>query len=128
MEKNILLTTVKKSYLLILIALVLLVLGGCGNHTTPIDSSSTGFFNHYFVYSFSLLIKKVASWLYGNYALAIIAITLGIRVILMPFFIQQSKNSKESQSKMAVIKPEMDAIQEKYKVRKNTEDQLKMQK
>src|SRR5699024_3621076 len=101
--------------------------GGCGNHFTPVDSTSEGFFSHYLVYPMSLLIKEVASLLQGNYGIAIIVITISIRFALMPFFIKQSKNSKETQGKMAEIKPEMDAIQEKYKTKNSSEDQLHMQ-
>ena len=127
MEGNSLLTNFKKYRFLILLLLSLFILGGCGNNFTPVDSTSTGFFSHYLVYPMSLLIKKVAFLLQGNYGVAIIIITIGIRVVLMPFFIKQSKNSQESQGKMAIIKPEMNAIQEKYKGKKSREDQLKMQ-
>lgn len=126
MEGNSLLTYFKKYRFLILL-LSLLILSGCGNNLTPVDSSSSGFFSHYLVYPMSLLIKKVAFLLQGNYGIAIIIITLSIRFVLMPFFIQQSKNSQESQGKMATIKPEMNAIQEKYKGKKSRENQLKMQ-
>lgn len=128
MERNILLTAFKKYRLIILVLLSLFVLSGCGNNFTPIDSSSPGFFDHYFVYSFSLLIKKVAFWLQGNYGAAIVLITISIRFLIMPFFIRQSKNSKVSQEKMAVIKPEMELIQKKYKEKKSVEDQLSMQR
>lgn len=128
MEENGLLTAFKKYRLLILVLLLIFVLAGCGANTAPIDSSSTGFFDHYFVYPFSLLIKKVASLFQGNYGIAIVLITIIIRFVLMPFFIRQSKNSKDSQKKMAVMKPEMDQIQQKYKGKRNTEDQLSMQR
>src|SRR5699024_12207090 len=101
--------------------------GGCGNNFTPVDSTSTGFFSHDLVYPRSLLIKKVAFLLQGNYGVAIIIITIGIRVVLMAFFIKQSKNSQESQGKMAIIKPELNAIQEKSKEKKSSYNQLKMQ-
>src|SRR5690625_2036980 len=127
MERNSLLTNFKKYRFLILLILSLLILGGCGNNPTPVDGSSTGFFTHYVVYPMSLLIKKVAFLLQGNYGIAIIVITIGIRFALMPFFIKQSKNSRESQGKMAIIKPEMNAIQEKYKGSNSRENQLKMQ-
>lgn len=128
MEGNSLLTFFRKYRFLILLILALFMLGGCGSNLTPIDSSSTGFFAHYFVYPFSLLIKKVALLFQGNYGIAIIIITISIRFVLMPFFIRQSKNTKDSQGKMTVIKPEVDRIQEKYKGKKSKEDQLRMQR
>lgn len=128
MEQNSLLTFFRKYSFLIFLLSFLLILSGCSNNFTPVDSAFTGFFSHYFVYPLSLLIKKVALFLQGNYAVAIIVITIGIRFALLPFFIKQSKNSKESQGKMALIKPEMTAIQEKYKGKNSPEDRLSMQK
>ncbi|WP_080875293.1 membrane protein insertase YidC [Oceanobacillus timonensis] len=128
MEENGLLTAFKKYRFIILVLLLIVVLAGCGANTAPIDGSSTGIFDHYFVYPFSLLIKKIASLFQGNYGIAIVLITIIIRFVLMPFFIRQSKNSKDSQKKMTVMKPEMDQIQQKYKGKSSTEDQMSMQR
>jgi len=127
MERNSLLTNFKKYRFLIVLLVSLLTLSGCANDFTSVDSASTGFFAHYFVYPMSLLIQKVALLLQGNYGVAIIVITIGIRFVLMPFFIKQSKSSEESKGKMAQIKPEMTAIQEKYKGKNGRDNQLKMQ-
>lgn len=128
MEKINLLTTVKRFRVLILLVLSVFILGGCGGELTPIDSGSTGFFDQYFVYPFSLLIKQVAGLFGGSFGVAIVLITIGIRLVLMPFFIKQSKTSRESKGKMELIKPEMDAIQAKYKGNKNPEAQADMQR
>src|SRR5699024_9515530 len=74
------------------------------------------------------LIKKTASLLSGHYGFAIIVITIGIRLLLLPFFIKQTKASKESQEKMTIIKPELDDIQKKYKGKTDREDQMNMQR
>lgn len=105
----------------------IVVLSACGMEMASVDESSTGFFNEYFIYPFSLLIKTFASWLQGSYGLAIVLITFCMRLILMPFFVKQSKQSVISQEKMSVIQPEMQAIQQKYKGKKSYEDQVKMQ-
>src|SRR5699024_12103028 len=55
-------------------------------------------------------------------------ITISIRLLMKPLFKKKSKNSEESQGKMAVMKHEMNEIQEKYKGKNNREDQLEMQK
>lgn len=128
MERHILLTIIKKYSRFILICIVFVLIAGCGNHVTPIDSSATGFFDHYFVYPFSLLIKTVATWLQGQYGLSIILITLSIRLVLMPFLIKQSKESHLSQEKWQLMKPEMEIIQKKYEHKKSLEDQLSFQK
>lgn len=126
MEKNNILTTFWKYRFLILITGALFVLAGCGDFT-PIDESSTGFFNKYIVYPLSLLIKAIAGVLQGSYGLSIIVITLGIRLVILPFMVKQQKQSQDMQEKMAVIKPEMDEIQKKYKDKRNMEDQMSMQ-
>lgn len=128
MQASTILTALKKYRFIILLLVFIMILSGCSGNFTPVDSNSTGFFDHYFVYPFSLLIKKIASLLSGNYAISIIVITLGIRLILMPFMVKQMKQGEKSKEMMAVMKPEMEEIQAKYKKKKNTEDQMAMQK
>src|SRR5699024_12143644 len=107
MDGNSLLTIFKKYRFLILLLLALTILSGCGNNFTPVDSSSTGFFTHYFVYPMSILIEKTALLFQRNYGVAIVIITISIRFILMLFFIKQSINNEESQNNMTVMKTEM---------------------
>lgn len=107
--------------------MLVLVLSGCSGINEPITENSTGWFDSIFVYNFSLLIKWLASFLGGSFGLSIIVITLIIRLAIMPFMIKQTRNSLEVQDKMKIIKPEMDAIQNKYKDKKDTESQSKMQ-
>src|SRR5699024_12819670 len=82
------------------------------------------FFNHYFVYNFSVLIKKLASILNGNYGLSIIIITLIIRLAVMPFMLKQTRHNLEMQDKMKDLKPEMEEIQNKYKGAKDRESKM----
>ncbi|WP_335338752.1 membrane protein insertase YidC [Lentibacillus amyloliquefaciens] len=111
-----------------LIGLLLVIfLAGCGSLNEPINADTEGFFNHYFVYNFSLLIKGLASFLNGSYGLSIIIITLIIRLIIMPFMLKQTRSSLEMQDKMKELKPEMDEIQSKYKDNKDRESQMNMQ-
>lgn len=124
MENHFIFTFLKKYSFVGLI--LLLLLSGCQG-TNPIDANSTGFFDHYFVYPFSLLIKYVASLLNGNYGLSIILITLVIRLFLMPFSLKQMKSSVKMKETMNVMKPEMDAIKEKYKDKKDANEKLQMQ-
>ncbi|WP_368654601.1 membrane protein insertase YidC [Ornithinibacillus sp. 4-3] len=128
MEKNNILTSFAGKSI-ILGAILLLFLTGCGGGDfTPIDASTTGFFNQYFVYPFSLLIKGVASFVNDSYGLSIVLITLGLRLVIMPFMVKQQKQGQHSQAVMKIIKPEMEQIQEKYKDKKEVEHQLEMQK
>ncbi|MDY0407589.1 membrane protein insertase YidC [Virgibacillus soli] len=126
MEKRSVFTFFKK-YGFIAIILLIFLAGCSGNINEPIDEQTTGFFNHYFVYNFSLLIKFLAKLFNGSYGLSIIIITLLIRLAVMPFMLKQTRSSLEMQDKMKDIKPEMDEIQKKYKGKKDKESQTKMQ-
>ncbi|MEI3606266.1 membrane protein insertase YidC [Pseudogracilibacillus sp. SE30717A] len=128
MEKNSILTSFRKYSIIILALGALFLLAGCGGDFSPIDESSTGFFNEFIVYPFSLLIKWIAGLLNGSYGLSIIVITIALRLVILPFMVKQQKQSKASQEIMKVIKPEIDTIQEKYKGKQDMEDQLSMQK
>lgn len=128
MHKNNLLTNFNKYIPLLTLILLMILLMGCGQDFSPIDETSTGFFNQYFVYPFSLLIKGVAKLLGGSYGWAIVALTIALRLLLMPFFIRQAKTSRQSQEMMPVIMPKMKEIQDKYKEKKTREDQLAMQR
>ncbi|TFJ91899.1 membrane protein insertase YidC [Lentibacillus salicampi] len=125
MERQSVFTFTKKYSLITLI--IVIFLAGCGSINEPINADTEGFFNHFFVYNFSLLIKGMASFLNGSYGLSIILITLIIRLAVMPFMLKQTRSSLEMQDKMKELKPEMDEIQNKYKDKKDKESQMKMQ-
>lgn len=125
MEKPSVFTSLTK-YSIIGIFLVLL-LTGCQGVNNPIDAESTGFFDHYFVYPFSLLLKGLASMLNGKFGLSIVILTLVVRLCLMPLMLKQMKTGMKTREKMKVMKPEMDAIKEKYKDKKDKESQMQMQ-
>lgn len=125
MQKQSVFTSLKKYSFLGII--LILLLAGCAGLDDPINEHSTGWFNQYFVYNFSLIIKRLASFFNGSFGWSIILITLIIRLAIMPFMIKQTRNSLEVQDKMKIIKPEMDAIQKKYKDKKEPESQSEMQ-
>lgn len=105
------------SPLLLLLSLVLLILlSGCGtNGAVSIDAATPGLFNHYIIFPLSWLLHQMAAWFTGNYGLAIITLTISIRLLLLPLMLSQSKTQWKSRSKMALMKPELDRLQEKYK-------------
>ncbi|TCP31247.1 YidC/Oxa1 family membrane protein insertase [Scopulibacillus darangshiensis] len=86
-----------------------------------------GFFHHYFVEPFASLIHLTASFFDGSYGMAIIIITLVIRLILSPFMLKQYKNQQQMRVKMDLIKPEMDEIKKRMKEEKDPAVQRKMQ-
>ncbi|RKQ33953.1 membrane protein insertase YidC [Oceanobacillus halophilus] len=128
METTSVFTFIKK-YSVIIGILALLLLSGCQQNMAmePIDPSSAGFFDQYFVLPFSQLIKWIAGIFNENYGLSIIIITLLIRFAIMPFILKQTKNGVQMKEKMNGMKPELDALNEKYKEKKDTESKAKMQ-
>jgi YidC/Oxa1 family membrane protein insertase len=92
------------------ITFMVLMLAGCTQVNKPITAESTGFWNEYIVYPLSLLIKSVSEFLGGSYGFGIIAVTLLVRLAILPLMIKQTKNSKAMQA----IQPEMKELREKY--------------
>lgn len=118
-----------KKYRFISLILLVFILSGCQAAATgeAIDPETAGFFDKYFVYTFSIIIKGVATFFGGNYGLSIILVTLIVRSILMPLMLKQSKSSFQMRNKMATMKPELDELQATYKNKKDSASQKKMQ-
>lgn len=127
MEKSSVFTFIKKYSGIGIILILIVFLAGCTGLDEPITENATGWFDYYFVYNFSRLIKWLATYLSGSYGLSIIVITLIIRLSIMPFMLKQTRQSLEVQDKMKVIRPELEAIQEKYKDNKEANAQAEMQ-
>lgn len=118
----------KKRSSLLLVALLsftTLLLSACSAQAQ--NSKNTGFFQHYFVDTFSNIIKSVATVFNGDYGLAIIIVTLLIRLCLMPLMLRQYKNQMAMKEKMDRLKPEMDAIQKKMKTEKDPKKKQELQ-
>jgi YidC/Oxa1 family membrane protein insertase len=88
-----------------------LLLSGCSANT----SGNEGFFQHFFVSPLLSLLEFNAELFNGNYGLSIILATLLIKLLLMPLVVKQYKTQADMKSKMEVIKPDMQDIQEKLK-------------
>lgn len=95
----------------------MILLSGCSeaSPSNPIHSDSPGFFNHYFIYPFSYLIKFFANTFHGDYGLSIVLMTLIIRFAIMPLMMNQTKKQMAMKEKMAVLQPELTALKERYK-------------
>ncbi|MWC26749.1 membrane protein insertase YidC [Paenibacillus sp. MMS18-CY102] len=115
-----------RRYGFVLLFIALMLISGCGANGT-IDSSTPGTFNHYIVYPFSTVIQHVAGWFDGSYGISIIVITLLVRLILMPLMIRQQTGQLAMRAKMKALTPELVAVKEKYKSRKDAESQRKLQ-
>lgn len=119
MKKNINLASwAKPALILMIVAIPLILLSGCSTasySSNPINADSPGFFNHYFIYTFSLLIKFFANLFHGDYGLSIVLMTFVIRLAIMPLMLKQMKKQYAMKDKMAALQPELKAIKEKYK-------------
>ena len=103
METTSVFIKIKKYSFIILGLLTIVLLAGCQGTTEPISAKSTGWFDHYFVHTFSVLIKGLAGFFNDNYGLSIILLTLFIRFALMPIMLKQIKNNTAMKEKMNVV-------------------------
>src|SRR5699024_9191043 len=62
-----------------------------------------------------------------NYGLAIILITLIVRLAIFPFMMRTYKNQMMMREKMKIVKPEMEEIQKKTKVATTQEEKMEAQ-
>ena len=73
---------------------VIVLLAGCTEINQPITAESEGFWNTYIVYPLSQLITYVANLTNENFGLAIIIVTILIRLLILPLMIKEAKGEK----------------------------------
>ena len=117
---------IRKKYfaLALLLLLTTIILSACSTQT----GANSGFFHHYFVEPFTSLILGTAHFFNDNYGIAIILVTLLVRIILLPLMLKQYKTQANMKEKMDLLKPEMDEIQKKLKTVKDPTKQKELQK
>jgi YidC/Oxa1 family membrane protein insertase len=113
----------RRIYLILGLVVIMALLAGCTQVNEPITSESQGFWNQYIVYPLSWLITYVAEMFGNSYGLAIIIVTILIRLVILPLMVKQMKSSKAMQA----IQPEMQKLREKYSS-KDQQTQQKLQK
>lgn len=107
---------------LLAMAGVLTFLSGCTQVNQDITEDSTGFWNEYFVFPLSKTLLYFADLTNGSFGLAIVIVTIIIRVLLLPLNVKQLKSSKAMQE----IQPELKELREKYSS-KDAQTQQKLQ-
>lgn len=112
----------KKLSLFSLFGILLFVLSGC-----KAVENQEGFFYNTFVKPMDWLLSHLGEWFGGSYGLAIIAMTVAIRLILMPFMLKNYKQQSQMKSKMDIIKPKLEEIQAKLKNATTKEEQMALQ-
>lgn len=100
------------------------VLSGCSMEGTE---GNDGIFHNLFVAPFSFTIDVIATLFNDNYGIAIIIITLAIRLLLLPIMIKQQKQHHIMKEKIEAIKPKINELQEKLKNAKDSVEQQKVQ-
>lgn len=88
------------------------------------SENRNGFFYNTFAAPMDHLLHWLGSIFDNNYGLAIIAIVLIVRVIMLPFMLAQSKNGHLMRKKMEIVKPELTKIQEKIKKANTQEEKM----
>jgi YidC/Oxa1 family membrane protein insertase len=106
---------------------VLLLVSGCSTASGTIDGDTPGFFNHYVIYPLSASIQYMAKLFDGNYGIAVMAITIIIRLVLLPLMMRQYRSQATMKEKMAALQPEMKQLQDKYKGKNDADSKQKMQ-
>ena len=99
-------------------------LTGCMQYDS--DRNPTGFIYEYLVVPTGKAIVWLAESLGGNYGLAIIVITIIVRIIILPLNFSQMRKSMIQQEKMKYIKPDLDDIQRRQKEATNQEEKAEI--
>jgi YidC/Oxa1 family membrane protein insertase len=105
-----------------IIGLMTLLLSGCSA-----AQNNDSIFHKFLVGPFSTAIHSLANLFQGSFGLAIIFITLIIRLVLMPLMLRQYKSQQAMKVKMDALKPELTEIQAKIKATKDQKEQQKLQ-
>lgn len=108
-----------------------LTLSGCVDvyKTGPNAGQPTGngLIYNFLVKPMSVIINYLVD-IFGNYGVAVIVLTIIVRLLLFPLMLHQTKKSTYMSEKMAYLKPQMTAIQEKLKMATSPEEQMAVNK
>ncbi|MFD1393652.1 membrane protein insertase YidC [Lacticaseibacillus jixianensis] len=104
------------------VALIPLFLAACKRQATTQMKPPTGFFGAFYNVIGKPL-QGLMTWIAGffggtagsGFGIAIILITLAVRLVLLPLMLNQQKNMTQSQEKQRVLKPQLDIIQKQMK-------------
>lgn len=110
--------------LLSVLMLVVLMLSGC----SAVEQKE-GVFYSFIVQPMEIFLHFLGNSVFaGSYGLAIISITVIIRLILMPIMLKNYRQQQGMKSKMDLLKPEMEELQKKIKAAETKEQQSEYQR
>ena len=69
----------------------------------------------------AVYLLKLVNNFFSNYGVSIIVLTFALRLVFLPLMVKSMKSMKAVQYKMKKIKPELDALKEKYKGDRQTQ-------
>lgn len=98
----------KKALVLFGALSLVLVLSACS--TDPVNSQSTGFWDHYIIWNFVRAIKALSNLFGGSYGWGIIIFTIIVRIIILPLMFYQIKSSRKTMD----LQPQLKELQAKY--------------
>lgn len=98
----------KKALALFGASSLVLVLSACS--TDPVNSQSTGFWDHYIIWNFVRAIKALSNLFGGSYGWGIIIFTIIVRIIILPLMFYQIKSSRKTMD----LQPQLKELQAKY--------------
>lgn len=104
------------------VALIPLFLAACKRQASTQMKPPTGFFGAFYNVIGKPL-QGLMTWIAGffgdtagsGFGIAIILITLAVRLVLLPLMLRQQRNMTMSQEKQRVLKPQLDIIQKQMK-------------
>ncbi|MCH7322570.1 membrane protein insertase YidC [Solibacillus sp. MA9] len=112
----------KKLQLSLLLLSTTILLAGCQS-----VENKEGFFYGTFVKPMNWALDTLGNAFDGSYGLTIIAITLIVRLILLPFMLKTYKSQSEMKVKMDRVRPQMTDIQTRLKEAKTQEEKMSVQ-
>ena len=118
-------TKTKKFLLSSSLLSMIIFLSGCMRYDDAGDP--TGLIYEYLVVPTENLIEWLAGTFNGNYGLAIIIVTIIIRMIIFPLNISQQKKTMTQQIKMSGVKPVLDEIQHEIRTSKDPVEKQELQ-
>ncbi|MGO2083569.1 membrane protein insertase YidC [Vagococcus sp.] len=106
---------------------LLIFLSGCVKQDKNGNPVESGLIYRFLVKPMSGLVTYLAENLDLGYGVAIIVLTLVVRLIILPLGLSQMKKSMVQQEKMQAVKPHMDEINARMKAAGSPEDQRLIQ-
>lgn len=111
---------------ILLLMSVVFIASGCIRYDSA--GNPTGAVYEYLGVPTAHLLDYLAHFMGGSYGLAIIIITIIVRLLMLPSTYKMTKNTMESSAKMKYAQPEINEIQEEMKTTEDPQEKAELQK